>query len=517
MLRGNIKTFTFSVNSTSKKITTEFVRRIFDKANGTVLGTVQNIGNLWSPPTPNDGDPIVLYDKFADRWFISQFEMESFSRGIIHIAISTSPDPTGNYYTYSFNFNFYFPDYPKFSIWSDGYYMTTNNNIEGPVKEVVVFERGAMLQGDPNARLMVQDVDLGTAQGFPQSAVFPSTPSADGLLPPGGTPCPLVFRRDNNLGATNDEIVLIPLHTDWNNQSFTASAEIALPLSSFDSSFNRNDVIQGYTSQRLDIVGPAMMFRSQWRKWTGYNTLLTSFAVKMSDGVYATKWLELRQDQNTSNWSVYQDGIYAPDNLSRFMSSIAMDDKGNIGMMYITTGRLSSTNVVAPGLRYTGRKKTDPLNQMTYQEKVAVDGFYTAFCNGRIGDYSQTTLDPENGIDFWNTGHYYYNGDTRSRIFSFRIDDGFSTDVFEDQITDLVVYQQSGNLLVEFNPENNLINKSLSIDLFDSVGKLLNHQDCLVKNELIKRQFDLTSLSSGMYLVRIGNFDFQKVVRVLIK
>lgn len=33
MLRGNIKTFTFSVNSTSKKITTEFVRRIFDKAN----------------------------------------------------------------------------------------------------------------------------------------------------------------------------------------------------------------------------------------------------------------------------------------------------------------------------------------------------------------------------------------------------------------------------------------------------------------------------------------------------
>ena len=70
---------------------------IFEKATGSrVLGPVD--GNLlWTGfggncERFNDGDPIVLYDKAADRWLLTQFAVTQapFSQCI---AVSTSPDP----------------------------------------------------------------------------------------------------------------------------------------------------------------------------------------------------------------------------------------------------------------------------------------------------------------------------------------------------------------------------------------------------------------------------------------
>jgi len=48
------------INSTTYKI--------YDKSNGSVVLT-GTLGDLWSPSTGNAGDPIVLFDKAADRWF----------------------------------------------------------------------------------------------------------------------------------------------------------------------------------------------------------------------------------------------------------------------------------------------------------------------------------------------------------------------------------------------------------------------------------------------------------------
>ena len=46
----------------------------------------------------NDGDPIVQYDQFADRWILTQFAV-SGTPYTQCVAVSTSPDPTGAYYT----------------------------------------------------------------------------------------------------------------------------------------------------------------------------------------------------------------------------------------------------------------------------------------------------------------------------------------------------------------------------------------------------------------------------------
>ena len=87
--------------------------RVYDKT-GNALTTTKNLNTLW-PGSSNTGDPIVMYDRHADRWFISQFN----DPAKILIAISTTSDPTGTYYAYTFNLT-QFPDYPKYSIWWDG-------------------------------------------------------------------------------------------------------------------------------------------------------------------------------------------------------------------------------------------------------------------------------------------------------------------------------------------------------------------------------------------------------------
>ena len=93
--------------------------RIYNKT-GQGQGLAFSLASLW-PGSQNAGDPIVMYDRHVNRWFISQF---NGNPNRILIAISETPDPAGDYFSYEFTLT-QFPDYPKYSIWWDGYYMTS--------------------------------------------------------------------------------------------------------------------------------------------------------------------------------------------------------------------------------------------------------------------------------------------------------------------------------------------------------------------------------------------------------
>ena len=76
--------------------------------------------------TCNDGDPLILYDEQADRWLAVEFSICGSNDRML-IAVSQTNDPTGTWYQYSFDVAD-MPDYEKFGIWQDGYYMGTNNS-----------------------------------------------------------------------------------------------------------------------------------------------------------------------------------------------------------------------------------------------------------------------------------------------------------------------------------------------------------------------------------------------------
>src|SRR5690349_22305050 len=102
---------------------------VFDKATGTLLYGPAAGNSIWSGfgggcQTNNDGDPIVQYDKAANRWIFTQFSV-STTPYLQCVAVSTTSDVTGTYNRYSFSYS-KFPDYPKLGVWPDAYYITFN-------------------------------------------------------------------------------------------------------------------------------------------------------------------------------------------------------------------------------------------------------------------------------------------------------------------------------------------------------------------------------------------------------
>ncbi|HBG71679.1 MAG: hypothetical protein A2W93_06790 [Bacteroidetes bacterium GWF2_43_63] len=391
--------------------------RIFNKT-GTALETFQ-LATLWGSSS-NAGDPIVMYDKFADRWFLSQFaDPYGSTPNNIYIAISQTNDPTGNYYTYTYTSDD-FPDYLKFSIWHDGYYMTSNQSTD----KIHVFERTAMLVGNTSARMTYSNFSTGSVSSF--FIPLPADAADDDALPAAGTPLPFFSYFDNAWGTGNDAVKIWNATTSWGTTpSVTITGPTAVNTNSFDASYNSswNDVPQP-NGQYLDGIGGVLMYRAPWRSWSSHNSVVLSWGVLISNTprVRAIYWCELRQTSGT--WSMYQQGIYQPDSDTRWMSSAAMDDNGSIALCYA-----KSSTTLTPGLYYTGRLASDPLGTMTFAETTAIAGNASQSGANRFGDYSQTSLDPD-GITFWHTGQYCAStSGQETRIYSFQLPAGASTDV----------------------------------------------------------------------------------------
>ncbi len=381
--------------------------RIWDKSGNVQLtGT---FGDLWSPPnTENSGDPIVLYDKDAGRWFMSQFG-ETGNK--MYIAISQTGDPTGAWYTYTFS-SPDFPDYLKFSAWQDGYYMTANY-----AQKIFAFNRTKMLAGDGTAEAVYKSFTP------PQSGFFVPLPAdaSDGIMPGAGTPCPIFSYSDDGWGGGNiDAVNIYNASVNWSGTpSMTVTSAGSLPTASFDGSYDSgwNDISQPGTSQKLDGIGGALMYRAQWKNWGSYNSVVLSWAVKVSSTQRGIFWCELRQDSGTGTWSIYQQGIYAPGTDYYWMSSIAMNNAGDIALCYATA---NSTDKYM-SLAYAGRHASDQLGTLPIAEVVAMAGAGSQTGTNRDGDYAQTSLDPD-GYTFWHTGEYMKaGGNAGTQVYSFRI------------------------------------------------------------------------------------------------
>lgn len=402
--------------------------QIWDKNGNSLYGPFA-LGTIWQDfPGPwetslNDGDPVVLYDQAADRWLISEFSLPNYPKGPYFelIAISTTPDPTGSWYRYAYEYTD-MPDYPKFGIWPDGYYMASNNFFRGAFWNgagASCFEREEMLIGNPNARLVyikVKDVP----NGIEAENMLPS--DWDGTIaPPLGTPNYFTYFND---GSTNDNLRLWEFSVDWNNPS---NSTFTLANTFNTNLFNSNvdGIPQPNTSQKLDALADRLMYRLQYRNLGNYEAMVTSHTVTTGNRA-AVKWYELRN--NGSGWNLFQEGTYAPDNSHRWMSSIALDANGNIALGY----SVADTSTY-PSIRFTGRLKDDPVGQMTITEQeIITGGGSQTHSSGRWGDYSMMSIDPADDLTFWYTQEYLASTGSapwRTRIASFSLDSGILADI----------------------------------------------------------------------------------------
>jgi hypothetical protein len=131
---------------------------IFDKQGVQVNPPVSD-GDFWGVlSTCNQlggySDPIVQYDRAANRWLVSEVAIPLWP-GLIGqfaqcFAVSTTPDPAGAYNMWAYGFGTDLNDYPKVAVWPDGYYVTWNMFQSAATfigARACSFDRNAMLSG----------------------------------------------------------------------------------------------------------------------------------------------------------------------------------------------------------------------------------------------------------------------------------------------------------------------------------------------------------------------------------
>lgn len=382
----------------------------------------------------SDGDPVVLYDRLADRWILTHFAFPIVANVPTSpfyqcIAASMTGDPvSGGWWLYAIRMDpggaglpavGQLNDYGKFGLWHDCLYMATNQ-FQYPAGTpagvaFASFSRTAMYAGaalTPGIGVLGSSVDAFT--------MIPSNLLGTSL----STSTPNYFVNESQVS--------------WGYQvrKFTAGpgcagggslgAATLVSQTSYSLSFPRAP--QPNTAITLDSLADRLMQKVQYRKIGGAESLWVSHTVQAGAGE-VPQWAQINVTGGTVSTTPVQQQIYVPDStLWRWMPSLAVDKEGNMAMGYSTS---NGTSPNFPSIAYSGRLRNDPLGSLSQTERqlVAGAGSQTNNCGGapcnRWGDYTAMSLDPVDECTFWYTNEYYSSqtngtsGNWQTRIGSF--------------------------------------------------------------------------------------------------
>ena len=360
-------------------------------------------------------DPIVLYDRPADRWVLAGVGLDYNGNYSECIGVSTTSDPAGSYALYNYPFGTTLNDYDKLSVWataSNSAYLATYNlfpSLGANAADLCGFDRAKMLVGNASAAMLCQQTTSS------ESSYLPS--DMDGPTPPvDGTPGLFLNWQNGNPG----KLYLRKLTLNFASGTATLSnpTTISVANDSLACGTGGTCVPQPGTTQKLDTLGDRMMYRFAIRHFADHDRAVVSHAVANGSQV-AVRWYELYDPAGTV--TLNQQGTFAPDATYRWMSSVAEDKNANIGLGYS-----ASSTTVNPAIRFTGHMPSDPAGSMETEASIQegagaqTGGTYA----DRWGDYTAMRVDPADDCTFWYVDEYeatsgYYNWSTHIASFTF--------------------------------------------------------------------------------------------------
>ena len=383
--------------------------RIFDKATGTVMADqpLNAIFNAFS-----GGDPYVLYDDTADRWYVSAFD--SNDQGLF-LAVSKDGNPVDGFLPpYHLTNVGTFPDYQKAGFNHDAIFISYNDFSAGAGVAIASIDKAAALAGTLTYFV--------SHPAFQFRAMPPAQMHNDRMhddrMHDG-------YRQDNTDTNGRDEH-----HHKQDGAEWFVSTE----GSDSGGSTIRVTRMTGYLSDTPNFTYtslPVTQYRNAGQAdqpggivTTFPNTTTTQVqyhngrlttamaSAAAADGFVYPKGRLYQIDVSQDTPTLLRETLIDPgDGVALQMPSVEEDNRGNLGFTWI---EISSTEYLSMwiGVLY-------PNGRMVRTVAAPGGGFF--FSSSRIGDYSTTVLDPSDNQTFWSANEYIG-------------DDGFS-DIWRTHIT----------------------------------------------------------------------------------
>lgn len=418
---------------------------VFDKTTGALIAGPFEGDSLWfgsngqqcaNNPNPSR-DIIIQWDSLNHRWlFAYNIPAPPYT---VCIAVSQTADATGSYYLYQFPLAAnQIPDYPKWGIWTNAYYQTTNNYLVHAGLPFTgaypcAYNSAKMIVGDPSAEqicFQLSSSDFGLLPGDIDSATPPPANQDEFFI--GG------FLQ----GANNNALYLYSLHPDFANPSQSTitgnDASQPITVANFEQTcdgvqYGTTPCVPELNGELLRALGDRLMYRFAYsddpasahvgptagsvprQHW------VVSHSVEVSGGQAGMRWYEFIAPQHAvpaTSLALFQQGTFAPDSNWRWMGSIARDKAGDMLM-----GCSLSSSTMYPAVAFTGRVPGDPLGTMEGEQIMFAGTGAQVNLSGDWGDYSTVRLDPADGCTFWYVNEYYAvtgtNFDTRLASIKF--------------------------------------------------------------------------------------------------
>ncbi len=344
------------------------------------------------------GDPRIVYDQFSDRYIIIATTYSDTKR--IYIAVSSGPNPFwgGSWFKTYFQANqgsdgSKWPDYPTLGVDENGIYVAATMFGWSTTNTIWAIDKDPLIQPDPYLGTVTAFRGL-TNDGATQPAHTYGTPGIQYL----------VSRRSSSYlrlrgiepPLTNPTLVTI-------DSTLNASAGSNPP----------DAAAQGSTTP-ID-TGDARLQMAVYRD--GY--LWTCNTISYG-GRSACRWYKI----NVNTTSIADYGTVYDSSLYFYYPSVMVNAMGHAIM-----GFSGSNSYQYAGAYYCGRRADDPAGDMStpvqYREGNGPYTIVDGYGRNRWGDYSYTTLDPEDDLTFWTIQEYAKGTDDWSTWVQVLTYDGF--------------------------------------------------------------------------------------------
>jgi hypothetical protein len=379
------------------------------------------------------GEGTITFDRMASLWVIARRASPAANQYYYCVAISNTSDLTSStlaWRTYQFEItgnlglnshgDVYYPDFPKFGTWADGYYVSFD--LEDPDNEYQ--EIGVVACALDRANMIVGGTAR-TQQCFSNPNPIPTNGPlylAHSLIPADldGTTAPPSGRHEYFLSiqnppadgktTTSTKLNLWNFHVNWTTPKSSTFGKSQITVASYEpgcydvaspvNTFCVSEPSSGSTGNYVDSIGDRLEPRFEYRNFGTYQSFLISHTVQVGTGTNqqtGIRWYELR---GSANPTLYQSGTVTNGNsLYRFVPSIAEDKVGNAAVGYSV-----SSSAVHPGIRaayWNLVSKTAPA------EILIQNGTGDEENSSHWGNSNNMTVDPSDGCTFWYVNQYY--------------------------------------------------------------------------------------------------------------